>query len=478
MTRFLGRLLVVACLPISVSAQGTTPPTPTQPFQPAELQALKQDAQRLRAADEAFDSTRAYTLAELIDYAESHNPETRVAWERAKQRATQIGIARSSLYPTLAATALLQQNRYRVLFGNAFYRQDLMVVQPVLEVTYTLFDFGTRRAGIQTAEVSLLAADLSFNDVHRRIILAVSTAYRLTSAQAQAEAAQANLTNAQTVQSSAEERLRNGLATLPDVLEARAASAQAVYELETVRGSLRIAHAQLTDALGLRPTTQLTVQSLSPAEPIGTLDSVERFIDRALVQRPDLLAQVAQIRTADAAIRAAHARYFPSVTVSANAGEQFARGVQIDNPPVSTFGETWLAQLTVSWTIFDGGSRRHTLEQARSEKRQAQAELSRLQDRVATDVWTAYSNFQTSLHRQAAAQALLTAADQSYSAALEAYQYGVKNFLDVVAAQRALAQARTTQVQSGAEVLSNLAQLAFETGDTVTPGAPLSRTGR
>ncbi len=92
-------------------------------------------------------------------------------------------------------------------------------------------------------------------------------------------------------------------------------------------------------------------------------------------------------------------------------------------------------------------------------------------DHVAQEVWAAYSNVQTSLHRQEAAKVLLTAAEQSYDAALEAYRLGVKNFLDVVAAQRALAQARTAQVQSEAEVLTDFAQLAFATGDSVAAPA-------
>jgi hypothetical protein len=47
-----------------------------------------------------------YRLAALIDLAEQHNPETRVAWEEAKSKIDQLGIARSSLYPTLTAVAL------------------------------------------------------------------------------------------------------------------------------------------------------------------------------------------------------------------------------------------------------------------------------------------------------------------------------------------------------------------------------------
>lgn len=92
-----------------------------------------------------------------------------------------------------------------------------------------------------------------------------------------------------------------------------------------------------------------------------------------------------------------------------------------------------------------------------------------MQDRIAAEVWAAYSNVQTSLHRQDAARALLTASEQSYNAALEAYRLGVKNFLDVVSAQRTLAQARTAQVESQAEVLTNFAQLAFATADLAPP---------
>jgi outer membrane protein len=37
--------------------------------------------------------------------AESHNPETRVAWERARSLADAFGVARSELYPTISGDA-------------------------------------------------------------------------------------------------------------------------------------------------------------------------------------------------------------------------------------------------------------------------------------------------------------------------------------------------------------------------------------
>lgn len=413
-----------------------------------------------------LDPAHTYSLAELIDFAEAHNPETRVAWERAKQSAAQVGIARAALFPTVAVAALAQQSRARVLFGNAFFLQDITALQPTLSIYYTLLDFGARRAGIDIARAGLLAADFTFNNTHREIIYAVTAAYyRLNSALAQADAAQATLTNAQTVQSAVEARLNNGLATLPDVLEARAATAQASYELESVRGLQRLAHGQLAEALGVSPTGAIQVRNLNGIDTPALVESADAFINRALSQRPDLLAQATQLQAAAAAVRSARSQYFPKVTFSASADQQYQRGIQPPNPAVTTSGDTWLARLSATWTLFDGRARYYELDRARSERRQAEAELSALQDRIANEVWAAYSNVETSLQQQEAARVLLTASEQSYNAALEAYRYGVKNFLDVVAAQRTLAQARTAQVQSQAEVLTNYAQLAFSTGD-------------
>jgi outer membrane protein len=64
-------------------------------------------------------------LGELIDLAEAHNPETSLAWERARAQAAALGIARSELYPTLAAVALSQTASFDVLFGSSFFRQTV-----------------------------------------------------------------------------------------------------------------------------------------------------------------------------------------------------------------------------------------------------------------------------------------------------------------------------------------------------------------
>jgi outer membrane protein len=65
---------------------------------------------------------------------------------------------------------------------------------------------------------------------------------------------------------------------------------------------------------------------------------------------------------------------------------------------------------------------------------------------------------------------LLAAASESYDAALQSYNYGVRSQIDVVSAQRALAVARTADVSARTQLLTGIAALAFETGDLLRHG--------
>ena len=94
--------------------------------------------------------------AELIDLAEAHNPETHLAWERARRRADVLGVARSELYPTLAAIALSQTSRQRTYLNTRYYRQTLQSFDVAFNLNYTILDFGGRSGRIEAAKAELL----------------------------------------------------------------------------------------------------------------------------------------------------------------------------------------------------------------------------------------------------------------------------------------------------------------------------------
>ena len=422
----------------------------------------------------AVDSAHTYTLAELVDLAESHNPDTRVAWENAKARAEFLGIAKSALFPTISAVAIARTVRQNDLYAGGFYRDTTGVFQPTLNLSYLIFDFGGRSGAINAAKAEMFAADFAFNDVHRNIIFqTVASYYRLLNALGQQEAAKATLLNAQTVEKDTQSRLDHGLATLPDLLEAQAATAQADYDLQAAIGAVEIARADLATTLGLPPGAQFQVQDISELSlPDSLTDTADRAVDRALAQRPDLLQRVANLRSAEASIQQARSNYFPSLSFDGGGGMQRDYGQRDLNPSRYAGREAWNVELKLQWTLFNGFRREHAIAEAKAQTAQARAEIDSLRDQISDEVWRAYSQTKTALRQKEAAAALLASADKSYAAALKSYDLGLRNLLDVVAAQRALAQARSADIFARTQVLTQIANLAFRTADLLQTPAP------
>ena len=299
-------LLAIAIHPLSLSAQ-SAPAAPDAVWQSKDAQSVKQDLAAIPYAPVKLEADKAYTLGELIDLAELHNPDTRVAWQGAKSKAAALGIARSSLYPTISAVATAVSLRQAALIGEFFHRQTEGIFEPLLNVEYLVFDVGGRSGQIDAAKAELLASDFAFNDTHRRIIYQVASAYYLLlNSEGQRQASEVSLDNAKAVEEDAKARLANGLATRPDQLEATAARAQADYDLQARIGQVDIARGNLATVIGVAPGTAFKVEGIDSLKlPSAIANSVDVEIERAFSQRPDLLQQLTRLRAADAAIKQA-----------------------------------------------------------------------------------------------------------------------------------------------------------------------------
>lgn len=468
--RLLRRFMVEwFCLLASVAFAQSAPSSADHPWHASAEQKIEVDARSLPDSTFHIDTSKSYSLPELIDLAEAHNPATRASWERARVQAATLGVTRSELFPTLAAAAASQTTRQEILFGNRFIGQVIQDFQAALELNYTVFDFGGRSGRIDASSAQVLAANFAFNDSHRNVIFQVQRAYyRLLNSMGQEDAARASLSNAQAVQQAAGDRLAHGLATLPDVLEARSATAQAEYDLQGVLGSEEIARGDLATAVGTSATAAIRVQPLDQVptpESIG--DTADEAVDRALGQRPDLMQQVSEIRSATARVKEARAAYYPTLSLIASPVVSSLYGVQSPYPWTHTADLTGTLAFNLSWTVFDGGARKNRLAESQARVQVAEAQANVTRNQIADEVWAAYSNLNTAFRQRQAAIALVQAASQSYSAALESYNYGVRNLLDVTAAQRTLAQARSADVSARTQVLTSLADLAFRTGDSI-----------
>jgi hypothetical protein len=88
-----GAILILLLINVHWNFAQDAPGSPDRPWRSGAGQRIAADVLRLRGATLKIDPSRIYTLSELVDFAEAHNPLTRVAWENAAAQAAALGIA-------------------------------------------------------------------------------------------------------------------------------------------------------------------------------------------------------------------------------------------------------------------------------------------------------------------------------------------------------------------------------------------------
>ena len=433
-----------------------------------------------------IDPQKPYSLEELVDIAESNNPRTRIAWESAKQAAASLGIARSEYYPHLAALALGDSIRAIVPWPRpldapkGYFVADAAVVQTGAGMEYDVYDFGRREGRVDAAKALRLAAAASFQRTNQDVAFRVVTAYfNLITAQERLEASHQIVKTAETTRDAAEAQLANGRATLPDVLNARAAAAQASYDLQSSIGGVDTARVVLRETIGVEPSDAIQVKDPTGVPlPAEVAESTTNLVVDATRQRPDLRAISEKLKAANAGLRAAKSAYLPEIHFAGTAGEQsLSPSLNVPGPnPLGHDSEgVWNVGVSARWNLFDGGLRKNQVRMADSMRREAEDEKREKEDAIGREVWTAYVQFRTAVRQHEAAETLLTSASTSYDASLDAYRYGVKNLVDLVTAENQLAQARLAVVQSRSAVRIDTANLDYATGNMLRQQPPVAQ---
>ncbi len=248
------------------NARNDSPPTPEKPWLPPGLPNYEGELahRRFSAAESgshiSINPRKVYGLAELIDIAERNNPDTRVAWERARQAAAGVGLSESAYYPYLAASAAAGYDRAFIPFPTLRVDQEKLLTNPSLaDVTivgggslitearayraelnakWLLLDFGERSAVVAAAKERLMMANVGFNGTHQKIVFQVTERfYQLGTTRQKVLVSQSALQAAQTVEQAVQARVDHGLATKPELLQAQQQTAQSAFDVEATVGA-------------------------------------------------------------------------------------------------------------------------------------------------------------------------------------------------------------------------------------------------
>jgi len=397
-------------------------------------------------------------LADVIDIALHNNTATAAAWADARSAAASYGAAQGQYYPTLSLDGTVTAIKTVPSAGRLATKQQFL--NPTLNLSWLLFDFGGRSGSIGVAREALLAADWTHNATLQSVVLDVEQAYfDYLGTQALLGAQQTTLKEAQTNLEAAEQRHNVGLATIADVLQARTALSQARLALEATEGRLQTTRGALALSMGLPANVPYDLALPSDTTvPPGISDSVDALIERAVRGRPDLAAERARAAAVRARLSVARSQALPSLSVGGTTAEtDFLSGRPF-------FRNSYTATLTLSIPLFSGGSQIYNAKAAAAAADAAALRAHAFEQQVIYQVFNAYYALRTATQQVRTGIDLLASATQSEQVALGRYRAGAGSLLDLLTAQAALASARADAIAARFSWYLALAQLAHDTG--------------
>lgn len=450
--------LCLGCTPPDPGAKGVTPAVHSEPWKRPTLYGPETPPPPL--------PEHPLSTSELLDIALQNNPQTSRSWNISRQAAFNMGMSKSTLYPTLAAQGSLAfavagfKNRLQEVETTGGLPNYTQSVTENLILSYLLLDFGGREAEINASKYALLTANWSHNRVLQDVMLNVLEAYyNYTGQKGILEAQQQNLTDSKDSLDAAEALFAAGINARLDTLLAQSNYINVQLELEITQGKVHTAMSQLANAIGSPANSVLNVEELPDELPLDVIsEGMTALIETAKLSRPDLAATFSDVLQAQEAVIAANSAGLPTITADAN----WQQLNYIHQPAFNNHLYTGVIGLNVP--IFAGF---FYINQTASAKASAAASYDTWRNKrntVMLDVVTSYYNYATALGALKYTEAYLKNTQESYDVALASYREGVGSILDLLAAQTALANARAQWVNARTQLLTSAVSVAYATG--------------
>jgi outer membrane protein len=397
---------------------------------------------------------RPLSLAEAVDVALQRNP----AILRAKKdiEATQgiILQTRAIAIPKVRFT------------GNYSAMQDSDVDKPPmsipgfsfgtdqnwatqLKVVQSIYEGGRIASAFRVSKLSREQSLLNFQTTVAETVLDVQTAYydvQLNARQINVQEASLELLNREL----ADTTRRFDAGTVPrfNVLRAEVEVANARPRLIRARNAFRIAKNNLVNLLGFdlpeSASEDIPLNLTDPLEAVPYNIDLAHSLTIARERRTELeaLRKAEGLRHED--VINARAGYRPSVQAFAG----YDAHSSLFGPDLTDEVHGWIAGVQLSWNIFDGQQTRGKVMQTTALYERAEIELEEAARNIELDVRKAFSSFVEAKQLLESEAKVVEQGEEALRLAAARSQAGSGTQLDVLSAQTALTEARTTQVEA------------------------------
>lgn len=356
---------------------------------------------------------------------------------------------------------------FDVLFINSSSRDYGTSLQA--QLNQTLFDF-SKYANLDTAHAQADAQGEQYRGVEQSLIVRVAQAYfdvltaddNLSFAKAEEKALNKQLDQAQ-------QRYDVGLSAITDVNEAKANHDASVANVINAKNSLDDAREALTQITG-KPFGRLeSLRDDLPMDP-PTPNSQKAWVDKALSQNPQILAQRFQVDAAEHNISAARADHLPTLNASVIYSRNPSWG-DIDSSRydltthTNSRRETTSVGIVLSIPIFSGGATQSRVRQSIYQRDAAKDLLELDRRQVIRDTRNAFRLVVAGISEVEARHQAVISAKSALDATQAGFEVGSRNIIDVLNGQQQLFRARSAYSLARHNFIINKLRLKQSSGD-------------
>ena len=336
---------------------------------------------------------------------------------RFRQARAVVDQARAGLFPTVTANGSAARTKSPSLpNAPSFATGAVNNFNASLNASWELDLWGRVRRSVEAGEASWQGSSAELEAARLSARASLAQAYfSLRVADAARRVLEETVASYQRTVDLTQNRYNAGVAARVDIVQAQV--------------QLRSAQASLLD-VGVPPAQF----SIAPVTAELQIPSIPVVVPSELLQRrPDIASAERAMAAANAQIGIATAAYYPSLTLTGAAGSRTTQLADLLTAPT----RFWSLGAAAAETLFDGGLRRATTEQARAAY---DAQVATYRQTVLTGFQEVEDNLAalTLLAQEASVQQeAVEAARQSATIALNQYQAGTNSYIAVVVLQAA-----------------------------------------
>jgi multidrug efflux system outer membrane protein len=376
-------------------------------------------------------------LQGLIDTALANNRDLRVAALNVEAYAAQRQIQRSALFPSVTADSGATRQRLPGSLSSSGDPSISSQYSATVGASWELDLFGRLRSLDEQALQQYFATEEARRATQIALVASVANAW--LTLQADQELLQLTQDTLNTYQQSFALTRRSYDVGVADALAlAQARSAVESAQVSLAQYSRQVAQDRNALVVLLGSGKAGGLPSGRPLDDDLLLEVPAGLPSDLLQRRPDLRQAEHQLQAANANIGAARAAFFPSVSLTANAGS-----LSPDLAGLFDAGSgSWLFQPSISLPIFNAGKLRASLDYAELQK---DIQVASYEKAIQTafqevaDGLAARATYQQQLEAQ---RALVKTNEEYYRLAERRYRTGVDSYLTLLDAQRQLFSVR------------------------------------